>query len=170
MSKDSTRFGKWFKNISFRNVKGLCLLFVCLFGALALVLVPSLTANAGTAGGSGAGGSGSSGQGSDSEGNITVDTRNYVNSFEFFLISRITMSVDEIVSDALYIQSRNAIVSASVAEGDSYVEVDLDGIGSNPLQIIGLAVGEAELSVMLRVRQVSGVVEHETRVIMVTVR
>jgi len=71
MKENSTKFAKFIDGLSFKRAKGLFILFACIIGALAIILVPALTSNsnasndggfgAGTGGGSGSGDTGSSG-------------------------------------------------------------------------------------------------------------
>ena len=161
MGKFSTKFGEVFKGISLGNVKGLCILFVCLFGALALVLVPVLTSNAGAGNNNaGLGGGGGSDTGTEEPG---PNQQIYV--YAWSLIANITMNVDEIESDVLIIQDVRAVVSIDVIYGDEFVFVEL----GDRLLLTGLVQGNAKISVTVRTRTSDSVVEEITRYSRITI-
>jgi len=162
MSRISTKFSKFLASLSIKNVKGLCLLFVCIFGALAIVLVPVLTNNVG-AGTNNQGDNGDKDNGNDND----IITQIYVE--RFILASNITITVGQVASDALLIDDRRAIVEVGITYGEGRVEFSLDGIGIMPLVISGVSVGEARINVTIRVRQQSGDIENVTRVLTVRV-
>ena len=163
--KKQTRLGKFASGFNPRNIKGLVVLFACVFGAIALIAVPLAVGN--PVHGGGLPNTCEQQPPSERPDDITLPPET---TLRFMLTPDVVMQVGETIGNALRVDNLGAIVSYSVYCLFTQEPTDIVTISLSPsFRIHGASSGFALLRVSANVLQLDGSVVLETQTAQVTV-